>query len=715
MQSSTLLTALQLAAALFLAAGMVPAAMVPAGWAQDASTGPSAPSAQTPSQMPAQIPAQRALPSSSQPFDVREYAKPTSQFPNPIGPYSARRVAPPNLANTPRIDGLMRDGKLYISMNDAVALALENNLDLAIARYNLNIADTDVWRAKAGSAILGVNSGVVQNTPGGGVGGLGTQVGSGQGGTSVAAGGAGAGAGGLVVSTLGSGPLLTSFDPILTGTLQLDHNSILSSSIFSPLSPINTSTGSFSYQQGFISGTNLAVGFNNTRQTVGLGPFTTLSPQLNSSFNFRLTQHLLQGFGFAPNTRYIRIAKNDREISDVAFRLQVTTTVDQIENMYWDLVYAYENVRVQKEQLAFAQRTLSDTQKQVQIGTLAPIEVVRAQSTVASDQQTLTLALTNLELQQLLMKNALSRTLVDPMLADAEVIPTSTMELSEQEAVIPTQDLVSDALGHRPELAEARINLSNTDISNKAIRSALLPSVDLFAYYGGQGLGGSQNATNLCANQPLSEQSEGFCAGPNAAAGGQTLIPIAPTTSYSGTLNQLINSTAPDKGAGISINIPLRNRAAQATQMRSEFEYRQAQLRIQQIENQVRIEVRNAQFGVRQNRASVDSAQAAVALARQSLDAEQKKYALGASTSTLVLQNQAALTQAEVTLVSAKALYEKAEVELDRAVGLLLDHAGILISDAERGQVTQTPNIPHVAPRPADQPAPANAPAPPQH
>jgi outer membrane protein TolC len=179
-------------------------------------------------------------------------------------------------------------------------------------------------------------------------------------------------------------------------------------------------------------------------------------------------------------------------------------------------------------------------------------------------------------------------------------------------------------------------------------------------------------------------------------------------------LNQLVNSTAPDKGVGLSLNIPLRNRAAQATQVRSEFEYRQAQLRIQQIENQVRIEVRNAQFGVQQNRASVASAQAAVDLARQSLDAEQKKYALGASTSTLVLQNQAAMTQAEVTLVSAKALYEKAEVELDRSIGVLLDHAGILIGDAERGQVTQTPNIPHVAARPADQMTPANPPAQPQ-
>jgi outer membrane protein len=686
MQRSTRLTAIQRAVALFLAA-----ITVPTGWAQDAASAPAAPMAQVQSQ---QTPA-----SKWQSFDVQEYARPQSHFPNPLGPYTARHVEPPNLANTPRIDQLMRDGKLYISMNDAVALALENNLDIAIARYNLNIADTDIWRAKSGAnTILGVNNGVVQNTPGGGVGGLGTQVGSGQGGTSVGAGGAGTGSSGLVQSTLGSGPILTSFDPVLTGTLQVDHNSILPSSTFSPASGVNTTTGNFAYNQGFQWGTNMSIGFNNTRQTIADAPFSPLSPQLNSSFNFRLTQHLLQGFGFAANNRFIRIAKNNREISDVAFRLQIITTVDQIENMYWDLVYAYENVRVQKEQLTFAQRTFSDTQKQVQIGTLAPIEVVRAQSTVASDQQTLTVALTNLQLQQLLMKNALSRSLVDPALADAEVIPTSTMDLSAQEAVVPTQDLVNDALSHRPELAEQRINLSNTEISNKAIRSALLPTVDLFAYYGGAGLGGSQNPSNVCGNP---NSVPGFCTPPSLAAA---------SVGYGGTLNQLINSTAPDKGVGVNINIPLRNRAAQSVQVRSEFEYRQSQLRIQQIENQIRIEVRNAQFGVQQNRASVDSAQAAVAYARQSLDAEQKKYALGASTSTLVLQNQAAMTQAEVTLVSAKALYEKAEVELDRSIGLLLDHAGIQIAEAERGQVTQMPNIPHVAPRPTEQQVPPSAP-----
>lgn len=663
-------------AAVLVAALMV----VPAGWAQDSSSMPAAPSA-------------------SKPFNVQEYAKPQSHFPNPVGPYTARHVEAPNLSNTARMDQLMHDGKLYISMNDAIALALENNLDIAIARYNLNIADTDIWRAKAGfNTILGVNNGVVQNTPGGGVGGLGTQVGSGQGGTSVGAGGAGAGTSGLVQSTLGSGPIIASFDPVLTGTFQIDRfNNDLCNNPFCAPAEVNTTTANFNYSQGFQWGTNLTVGFNNSRTTNG-SDLASVTPQLNANFRAQVTQHLLQGFGFAPNTRFIRIAKNNREISDVAFRLQITTTVDQIENMYWDLVYAYENVRVQREQLAFAQKTFSDTQKQVEIGTLAPIEVVRAQSTVATDQQTLTVALTNLQLQQLLMKNALSRTLVDPRLADAEVIPTSIMELPTQEPITPTQDLVNDALAHRPELAEARINLTNTDISNKAIRSALLPSVDLFAYYSGSGLGGLPNDNYVCKQHP--EQCFGT---------GTTYTP-PPNISYTGTLNQLVSSAAADKGVGVNLTIPLRNRAAQSIQARGEFEYRQSQLRIQQIENQVRIEVRNAQFGVQQNRASVASAQAAVDLARQSLDAEQKKYALGASTSTLVLQYQSGMTTAEVTLVSAQAAYEKAQIELDRATGLLLDHNGVLIGDAERGEVTHMPTIPHVAPRPADQAMPANPP-----
>ena len=636
--------------------------------------------------------AQKAMPS-SQPFDLKEYSQPRGQFPNFIAPYSPRTVAPPNLANTARIDQLMRDGKLYLSMNDAVALALENNLDIAIARYNLNIADTDIWKAKAGSSALGgVNTGLVQGTPGGTSAGVGTtSTGGGAGGTTTAAGGAGTGTGGLVSGSTGVGAAVPTFDPILTGTFQLDQNRNQQYSPFAlPFTDSHTSTWNFGYQQGFHWGTNLSVAFNNSRGSANpLSQYQALGTSFNSSLRATVSQPLLSGFGFLPNTRFIRIAKNNREISDVAFRLQVITTVNQIQNIYWDLVNAYENVKVQKDSVALAEKTLSDNKKQVEIGTLAPIEVVRAQSVVATNQQSLILAQTTLQLQQLLMKNALSRTLVDPVLADAEVIPTDMMSVPENEPVVPTQDLVNQALGHRAELAESRIDLTNRDINSKSARNALLPSLNLFAYYQGSGVAGTVNPGYICVVTPEN------CTGNSI-----------PPASYSSSLNQLVDSTAPDKGIGLQLSIPLRNRTAQANQVRAELEYRQAQMRLQQQENQIRIEVRNAQFSVQQNRAAVEAAKAAVELGKQSLDAEQKKYALGASTTTLVLQNQRDLTQAESTLVTAMSNYEKSRVELDRATGSTLDKLGILVADAERGQVTKMPTVPYVTARPAEQQTP---------
>ena len=676
MQRSTLFSALRRAAALFLAG-----VMVPAGFAQDASQAPNAPSAQ----------AQKAMPSSSQPFELKDYAQPRSHFPNPVGPYTPRSVAAPNLANTGRFDQLMRDGKLYLSMNDAVALALENNLDIAIARYNLNIADTDIWRAKAGSSTRGVNTGLVQGTPGGTGSGIGsTSNGGGAGGTSSGSGGAGSGTAGLVTSTSGVGAAVPSFDPTLTGAFQVDHLKVDCTSPFCGQFT-NTTTANFAYNQGFQWGTNLSVGFNNSRTTTTSG-YTTLSPLLRSGFTATVSQPLLSGFGLLPNTRFIKIAKNNREISDVAFRLQVITTVNQIQNIYWDLVNAYENVKVQQDSVALANKTLSDNKKQVEIGTLAPIEVVRAQSVVATNQQSLILAQTTLQLQQLLLKNALSRTLVDPVLADAEVIPTDTMSVPDKEPIIPTQDLVNEALAHRAELAESRIDLANRNISTRSTKNALLPTLNLFAYYGGNGVAGSQNPNCLPS----------ICDTP------------VPSSGYGSAVSDLFNSTAPDKGVGLQLAIPLRNRSAQADQVRAQLEYRQAQMRMQQQENQVRIEVRQAQFSVQQSRASVEAARAAVELGKQSLDAEQKKYSLGASTTTFVLQNSRDLTDAQSKLVSANSAYEKARVELDRVTGATLDRMGILMADAERGQVTKMPSVPYVTARPAEQQTPVQPPVQPQ-
>ncbi len=627
-------------------------------------------------------------PASPELVHLKDYSKPRGAFPNLLQPYTPEELAQPNPGNSPRIDSLMKDGKLYLSINDAVALALENNLDLDIARYNLDIAGADLLRARSGASILGVNTGVVQNTPGGGVGGLGGTVGSGTGGTTVAPGGAGTGTNGLVSSTLGVGSPITSFDPQLVGTLQLDKNNTVSASVFSPapggIISQNTYTSNFAYTQGFQSGTTLTAGFNNTHVTTN-STASLLTPQLGANFQFRITQNLLQGFGLLPNTRFIRIAKNNREISDVAFRLQIITTVDQIENMYWDLVFAYENVRVQQESLTYAQKALDDAQQQAKVGTIPPIQVVSAQSTVATGQQNLIVAQNNLQLQQLLMKNAVSRSIEDPRLAEADVIPTSTMQLPQVEPVAPIQDMISEALNHRAELVESRIDLNSRDINNKAVRNALLPTLDAFAYYGGSGLGGDVNPQCTALGNP--------CSPPGVFHG-------ATTMSYGGTLNQLVNSTAPDKGIGLSLTIPLRNRLAQSNQVRAELEYRQALVREHQLENQVRIEVRNAQFDVKQNRVAVGASQTAVDLARQTLDADQQKLKVGLTTQTAILQDASTLTTAESNLVSAKAAYEKSRIELDRATGLLLDHAGIDIADATSGQVRRLPNVPYVAPRP---------------
>jgi len=659
-------------------------------------------SAQTP-----QTASPQSLPPAPQPAPIqavhlKDYSIPVSSFPHVLQPYTPRKLDQPNFSNSPRIDMLFRDGKIYLSIDDAVALALENNLDLDIARYNLNIAEADLLRAKSGASILGVNTGIVQNTPGGGIGGLGGTVGSGTGGTTIAAGGAGTGTNGLVSSTLGVGSPITSFDPVITATLQGDHASSLSTSPFAPVPVLqqNTDTANFTYTQGFQWGTNLSVGFNNTHFTTN-STTSLLTPQVNSGFQFRLTQNLLQGFGFLPNTRFIRIAKNNREISDVAFRLQIITTVDQIENMYWDLVFAYENVRVQQEALSYAQRALQDTKQQVQFGTAPPIQVVSAQSTVATGQQNLILAENNLQLQQLLMKNALSRSVDDPVLAEAEVIPTSTIDVPAQEPVTPIQELVGSALSHRAELVETRIDLNSRALNNKAVRNAMLPTLNAFAYYGGSGLGGDLNPNCEFGGVPCFNPAK---APPPFRNGG----PV----SYGGTLNQLVNSTAPDKGIGLTLNIPIRNRLAQANQVRAELEYRQAEVRQRQLENQVRIEVRNAQFDVRQNRAAVQAAQSAVDLAKQTLDADQQKLRVGVTTQTAILQDVATVSAAESNLVSAKAAYAKSRIELDRATGLLLDHAGIDINDAERGQVNHMPAIPFTVPRPPDQPIPATAPEP---
>ncbi len=456
--------------------------------------------------------------------------------------------------------------------------------------------------------------------------------------------------------------------------------------IFAGATALNqaTTTANLLYTQGFPTGTLMTVGYNNTR--IGTNSsFNTVNPSTAANFQFQLRQHLLQGFGFNSNLRWIRIARNDKAIMDAAFQNQIMQTVSQIENIYWDLVNAYENVKVQQRALELADKTLSDTQKQVDIGTLAPITVVQAQSSVATARQNLIVAQTNLQLQQLLMKNAITKNNTDPILANAPVIPTDTLQINEPFDVPPVEQFVESALKHRPEIVQSRINLTNREVGLKAIKNLQLPTLDVYAFYGAAGLAGNQNFYNTCGNPGAPPTN---CVPPGTI----------PATGYGHSFGNLFNSSAPDKGVGVNFNIPLRNRQNQADQVRSVIEYRQAQMSAQQQENTITLQVRNAQFTLQQNYAALRSAVAARDYASQNLDAEQKKYSLGASTSTLVLQASSALTQAESNVLAAASNYEKSRVQLDLFTADTLAKMGIDIGEAESGKVQKTPKVPGAIP-----------------
>ncbi|HST77517.1 MAG TPA: TolC family protein, partial [Verrucomicrobiae bacterium] len=531
----------------------------------------------------------------------------------------------------------------------------------------------------------------VSNTPGGGVGGIGSGVtGAGAGGTTAGAGGAGAGAGGIVGSTSGSGPSPDNFDPVLSANFQINHaTSPQSTTVLTGTNILsqNQSIGDFSYTQGFSPGTLLNVTINNNRSTSNNLRATT-NPALSSNFTVQLRQHLLQGFGPKLNTRFIRQAKNTRQITEEGFRNQVIATVSQVENIYWDLVNAYQDVKVKERSLALAQKTLGDNQKQVQIGTLAPLDVVRAQSTVASAQQDLIVSQTNLQLQQLTMKNALTRDLpANSPLMQAEVIPTDTVQIPAQENLPAVEDLIQQALQSRPDYVQQKIGLKNSQINLEGSRNGLLPSVDVIGFYGAASLAGVQNPAATCAP------------GQNPASG--CLLPgTIPNTGFGDAFTNLFNSSGPNKGVALNVQIPLGNRAAQATAARSQLEYRQSQLSLKAFENQIAIGVRNDAFTVEQNRARVVAARQARELAAQTLDAEQKKYNLGASTYLAVLSDERDLAQAESNLVAAMTNYAKSRVQLDKDTAETLERNNIKLDEAVTGQVRTQPNVPGTTPNP---------------
>jgi len=592
------------------------------------------------------------------PFD--QLLKPSH---NPIDAYRGKLVALPSLANSTRLDSLVRDGKLYLSLRNAIDLALENNLDLVIARYNLPIAQMDVQRTSAGGSVRGVNTGVVSGTPGGGGGAFGGGAGAGAGGTSGGAGGAGAGASGLVTSTLGTGTSVSSYDPYLSVNADVDHTSqLLPNRTLYGVSEIhqNTITANASYSQAFPTGGSVQVAWNNSRQTTN-SPNNTLDPQLSSFFQFYAQQPLLAGFGFGPNLRFLRIAKTNKKVSDIAFRAQIIATVVQICDLYWDLVSAYDDEQVEERSVAFATETLDTSRKKLALQAIPEMDVLKAESDVATREQDLTVARTNLELQELYMKNAITRSLDDPILQEMPVVPTDHTGNQAQGTLAAVQDMIADALKSRTELQESSLVLQNSELSRKTARNALLPSLSLYGLYTGTGYGGT----------------------PNGAAGAGSTAP----GGFSGAVENAFNYSSPEYQVGFQLNVPLRNRIAKADQYRTELEYRQSQVYLEELKKRIRIEVRNARYAVEQGASRVDAARKARDLAQRTLDIMQKEQKLGAGSNQQTLAAEHDLALAESALVTAETAYEKARIEVRRATGSVLEDYGISIADAKAGVV----------------------------
>ncbi len=666
----------------------------PSGFAQQASGA----GATAPDKAASELPSAPSV-KLTEPLDLRssarDFSKPAGRLlGNPINMYRPTTIGKASFSNSVRLTDLVKNGKIYLSLSDAIALALENNFDIAIARYDLDIADTDLLRTRTGAAPLGAPSGLITGTLGGSPSILTT--GGGPGGTTVGSGGAGSGTAGLTLTTAGAGPTPEALEPSVTSAIQFDRAHTPSTSFFAG-GTSTTNTYNFTYNQGFVTGTQLQFALDNTYAATS-NAVTLYSPELSSNFKATVTQHLLQGAGIWVNKRFIYQARNNRRITDSSFRQQILYTVNQVETIYWGLVQAYEDVQAKQHALEQSTKLASDDRKQLEIGTVAPLQVVQDESSVASDKQALINVQSYLNYQQQIIKQAIARNLNDPALSVAPVIPTDRVTIEEiPEEKQPVEDLVQEAFQQRPELEQAVLTLRNDEITLKGARNALLPTFDIFGYLAGQGIAGSRNPGLDC-----SFYSGGVC-------------PTIPATGYGTALNNAFNNSAPDKGIGFNLTIPLGNKFAQSQQARSLMEYRQAELRLEQLYTQIRMQVVNAQFALINDRAQVQASIAARDFQQQSVDAEIKKLHLGASTTANVMLQERGLATAEDNLIAAHAAYAKDRAGLYQTLATTLQHYGINLEEAASGEVKTAPVVPGVSPAKETAVPAANSPALPQN
>jgi outer membrane protein TolC len=566
---------------------------------------------------------------------------------NPFAPYNPMKIGETTPATSAGLDPLIRDGKMMISLEDAISLALQNNLDISVQRYGPWLADTAVLRAKAGQ---------------------GTAAGS--------------------------------FDPALTSLFAWDRRSIpinnpfLAGGGLTQLALTNyTTNANLGYTQGFVTGTAYSITFNNTRSST-TSASTFLNPSVQSSLNFGFQQPLLDGFGFVSNKRFLRLARNNKRIADLVFQDQVINTVSTVQNLYWDLVFAREDVKVKQRSVELAEKLYNDNRRQVEIGTLAPIEVVRAEAEVARTRQDLIVSQTFLLQQQTLMKNAITRNSMDAGVLTVEIVPTDSIAKPADLPVLPLPDAVNEAWQKRPDVRQARIDLENRHITVRATRNALLPNLTLSGQFGGTGLAGNNLSTTSTPNGTF----RAITTAPLVDANGNPiLIGGQPVFASAQNFNSITTLTAagwdealarvrgfefPNYSVRFDLNIPIRNRAAQADNAQAQLEERQSETRLRQLQNSIVVQVRNAQIALEQNRARVEASQKSRELQERTLDAEQKKYQLGASTIFFVIQAQRDLAAAQSAEVSSLAALLKSRVEFERALGRTLETNRINMADA---------------------------------
>jgi outer membrane protein len=646
--------------------------------------GPFSPAfAQSPAQdppPPAQAPTGANIaPVSSLGVSTHNYTHGVRSFPNIFRPYESQHVDSPVLTNSPRIDQLIRDNKLEITLQDAVELALENSMDIAVRRYYPWISDAGLLNAQAGNTGFG--------TPG-------AQI---------------------VASSAVINPyvfFVQNFDPLITSstsiadiTQPINNPFTSGAGITNGEASVTSHSTQFNnqYSQTFQTGTNFQVNWNNNRSSANIANF--FNPYVSSLLNVSISQPLLNGFGKSQWTRNIRIANNNRQIADWDFAQQAITTITNTITAYWELAYARENVKVNQQAVAVAQKLYEDNKKQLEIGSLAPLDVTRSESEVATDTQNLVLAQTVQLQDEQTLKNYISKDPLAPNLINVEIIP---LDKPSQPAAIEAasfEDAIKEAFAKRPELQEEVYNLKNADIDVRATKNALLPSLTANAFYQSNGLAGNSpitgTPTTISTGVPIVDAN----GNPISVDVGGLPTPIfvsAPVAPTVGTLkqgfgtaqSQIFHNHFPEYAGQLTLTLPLRNRAAQAEHVRALLTQRQMEASMQQLRNAALLDVRNTYIALTQGRAQVAAASKARELQQQTFDAEQKKYQLGASTVYNVILTQRDLITAQGTEIRALANLEEAKANYERAVGRTLEVNHVTIADGKSGEVERETRIP---------------------